>query len=142
MNKTDDYTREHLHAKFSSDAASALILVKEFATKLAQSEAPNHIMKWSGSTFQAAANYEVAMMAVRHFDGKSLPQPLRSAAELVEDLEATVLRKLTNHSYGYSRSSSLTTNLAEDCELQAYADLYKTLGRIPVEGRGVRALEY
>jgi len=91
-------------------------VLKEHTDRLAAH--PLDALSWSGDFVQAAANYTAAYHLTELFD----------MGATQEDMHDEVLRSLLNKSNtATSRSTSAMSNLTDDAERVAWADVYRRL---------------
>lgn len=121
-----DAVEEHAYAlrSLESERASAQATIAEFAEKVQKD--PAYQLSWGGAAFKAGASVKVLGLVLHHL-GEGLP-----AATLLKHALREALRG-ARHST--SRSTSCTSNLAEDCETEVWADLAD-------DGFGRRSLQW
>lgn len=90
-------------------------VLADYQSKLAKS--PVYTLSWSGQFMEQAADFQVASWLVEGF----------KVGALLQDLTAEALRETLRAAKGSSRSTSVMSNLVDDCLGQAWAKCYERL---------------
>lgn len=114
-----DADREMSYAlrRFTADVSSWESRLATFKKNL--DKHPTYALSWSGDMFQAAASYEVAREICAWFEAGG------DWADMTSEALKNALRAARNA--GSSRSTSVCSNLVDDCKGRAWAEAYERL---------------